>query len=183
VSSVALLEVNSSSLDLSPALGVCPQVRTDSEGVQNNEASLRGNTGGVSARLRRQRRQRRQELVDFEGATWNVTLTTTISCAGQAPQSGSTSTTVAYSAGSGADLQYTSRDGCLFKFNVSGNAANLSNAPVSCSTTINGTAYVITFNSYTASTSDGHNLTINAAGNIASGGTTCPIALTGSGTR
>ena len=124
-----------------------------------------------------------KNLSNFEGATWNLNLTTTISCAGQAPQSGSTATTVAYSAGSGADLQYTSRDGCLFKFNVSGNTATLSNAPVSCSTTINGTAYVITFNSYSASTSDGHNLTVNAAGNIASGGTTCPIALTGSGTR
>jgi hypothetical protein len=124
-----------------------------------------------------------KNLSNFEGATWNLNLTTTISCSGQPPQSGSSATTVAYSPGSGADLQYTSHDGCLFKFNVSGYTATLSNPPVSCSTTINGNAYVITFTSYSASTSDGHNLTVNAAGNIASGGTTCPIALTGSGTR
>ena len=40
--------------------------------------------------------------------------------------------------GSGADLQYTSNDGCLFKFNVSGSTATLANGPVTCSATSNG---------------------------------------------
>jgi hypothetical protein len=124
-----------------------------------------------------------KDLSKFTGSIWNTTLTTTISCSGQAPATGSTSTTLGFSPGSGADLQYTSVSGCLFKFSVSGNTASLSNAPVSCSTTSSGTSYVLTLNSYTASTSDGHNLTINAAGSVASGGTSCPTTLTGSATR
>lgn len=127
-----------------------------------------------------------KDLSMFTGATWNANLTTTVSCTGQAPVTGIAATTLAYGAGTGgADLQYTSKDGCLFKFVVSGTTASLSNAPVACSTTdpSTGAAVTVSFASYSAMTSDGHNLTISASGTASSGGTSCPLTLTGSGTR
>jgi len=123
------------------------------------------------------------DLSIFTGATWTGTLTSTVTCGGQPPASGNANFNVPLSAGSGADLQYMSNDGCLFKFNVSGSTGSLSNGPVSCSTTSSGIAIVVTFNSYTLSTSDGHHLTINSAGTAASGGTTCSMTTTGNATR
>jgi hypothetical protein len=123
-----------------------------------------------------------KNLANFQGATWNGTLTTTITCGTQS-QSGNGSIALVLSPGSGADLQYTSASGCLFKFNVSDSTASLANAPVSCSTTVNGTVFVLTITSYTLTTQDGHNLTLQSAGTISSGGQSCPVGITGSATR
>lgn len=121
------------------------------------------------------------DLSRFEG-TWNGNLSSTVVCGTQS-QSGNSTDSITLSAGSGADLQYLSNAGCLFKFNVSGGTASLSNAPVTCSTTSNGTVLALNFSSYSLSTSDGHHLTANATATIASGGQTCNLVITGSATR
>jgi hypothetical protein len=121
------------------------------------------------------------DLSKFEG-NWSGNLTTTVTCGGQS-QSGNAAVTLGLSAGSGADLQYLSQGGCLFKFNVSGNTASLANAPVTCSTTSNGAALVLNFTSYSLSTSDGHSLTATAGGTVTSGGENCTVAITGSAAR
>src|SRR5437763_17089157 len=74
-----------------------------------------------------------KKLADFQGATWSGTINTSVNCSGTTTP-GSASFSVAFSAGSGADLQYTSGAGCLSRFNVSGDTASLSNGPVNCST-------------------------------------------------
>ena len=123
-----------------------------------------------------------KNLSNFEGNWPNISLTTTVNCGGQTQTANST-VAIGISAGNGADLEYTSTAGCDFKFMVSGNTANLANAPVTCSTTSSGTTFVLNFTSYSLTTSDGHHLTLTAGGTAASGGTTCTEALTGSGTR
>ena len=109
--------------------------------------------------------------------------TTTVTCPGNAPVTQNSLVSVTLSNGSGADLQYTSNDGCLFKFNVSGSTATLANGPVTCSATSNGTAVSLSVASYTLYTSDGHHLTANAVGTATVGGVSCVFGLTGSGTR
>jgi hypothetical protein len=121
-------------------------------------------------------------LSNFQGAWPTVHLTTTINCGGS-PVTQDTTVSVSIGPGTGADLQHTSNSGCLYKFNVSGSTATLSNAPVTCSTTSGGTTYVLTVTSFTATTSDGHNLTLTASGTITSGGSSCSYAITGNGTR
>ena len=123
-----------------------------------------------------------KNLANFQGATWSGTINTSVNCSGTTtPGSGSFS--VAFSAGSGADLQYTSGAGCLFKFNVSGNTASLSNGPVSCSvTTANGTV-TTTVTSYTVTTSDGRNLSFTFSGTASSGTTMCSVTASGTATR
>jgi hypothetical protein len=124
-----------------------------------------------------------QDLSKFEGSPWNTNLTMTVTCGSQS-QNGSALSTISFGpASAGADLQYTSQDGCTFQFIVAGNTATLSNAPVSCGTTVNGATLIATFNNYAATTSDGHNLTIASSGSAAVGGTTCSTVLTGTGTR
>jgi len=124
-----------------------------------------------------------KNLANFLGAAWNATQTTTVSCPGQQPQSSTDSVSIAFSPGNGADLQYTSQAGCTYKFNVSGNTASLSNPPVTCSTTFGTVTITLTWTSYTASTSDGHNLTLMSAGTASASGQTCPFSITGSATR
>jgi hypothetical protein len=121
-------------------------------------------------------------LSNFEGTWPTGNLTITVNCGGSTATQNSTAS-IGIGPGSGSDLQYTSNDGCLYKFNVSGSTATLSNAPVTCSTTQSGTTYVLTVNSYTATTSDGHNLTLTGSGTITSGSSTCSYAITGHGTR
>lgn len=121
------------------------------------------------------------DLTNFQG-TWSGNLSSTITCGTQS-QSGNSADSITLSAGTGADLQYQSSAGCLFKFNVAGGTASLVNAPVTCSTTVNGTVLELNFTSYTLSTSDGHHLTADAAATVSSGGQTCTMVITGSATR
>jgi hypothetical protein len=123
-----------------------------------------------------------KDLSHWTGAAWNGGLTTTLTCSGT-PTSVNGTIGFVLSPGAGADLQYTSNDGCLFKFNVSNNTASLANAPVICSTTASGTVITITVTSYSMTTSDGRNLTLQAGGSAAAGSQTCPLALGGSLTR
>ncbi len=117
--------------------------------------------------------------------TWTVTESVTVTCPGYAPSSGNSNITVTLVNGQGADLQGTSNDGCTYKWmlNSGGTAATLANAPVVCSGTVNGTAVQLTIDSYTLSSSDGHHLTTNVSGTLASQGTTCMLQGTGSGTK
>jgi hypothetical protein len=125
-----------------------------------------------------------KNLGNFLGATtWSGSTNTTVSCPGSPAQSSTNSFAVAFSAGSGADLQYTSQANCTFKFNVSGNTGSLSNGPVTCSATSSGITINFSWTSYTATTSDGHNLTVNSAGTASASGQTCPFTITGSATR
>ena len=124
-----------------------------------------------------------KNLANFQGATWSGTGNQVTTCSGQPPANSSGSVSFALSAGSGADLQYSSTAGCLFKFNVSGNTASLANAPVTCSTVSGGVTVTITITSYTLTTSDGHNLSFSNGGTASASGTTCTIAITGTVTR
>ena len=124
-----------------------------------------------------------KNLANFLGAAWNGQTSVTVTCPGSAPQSQSAAFAVAFTAGTDADFQYTSQGGCFYKFNVSGNTASLSNAPVSCTTTVNGTTVTTTWSSYTLTTSDGHNLSITTSGSGAALGQTCPFTQTGTATR
>jgi hypothetical protein len=117
------------------------------------------------------------------GSAWNGSVSTIVSCSGQAQQSANTAYTVTFSKSSDADFQYTSGAGCTYKFKVSGNTASLSNAPVSCSA--NGTTVTATWTAYTLNTSDGHSLTISASGTAteSTSQTTCPFSQTGTAGR
>jgi hypothetical protein len=123
-----------------------------------------------------------KDLSNFTGAAWNGALTTTVTCGTQTQTQNSTES-LAFTAVNDADFQYQSQAGCLFKFIVSGTTANLSNGPVTCSSTVNAGVVTITFTSYQISTSDGHHLTSVAAGTATAIGQTCSLQLTGSGTR
>jgi hypothetical protein len=124
-----------------------------------------------------------KNLANFQGSTWSGTTTTTLTCPGSPAQTGNTGFTVAFSPGTGADLQYTSQAGCTYKFNVSGNTASLSNAPVTCSTIAGGTTINLAWTSYSVTTSDGHNLTFTAAGTASDSTQTCNFSMSGSATR
>ncbi|MFL5312425.1 MAG: hypothetical protein ACJ79H_18475 [Myxococcales bacterium] len=124
-----------------------------------------------------------KNLANFEGVTWNGQITSTVTCTGSAPQSSAATYAVIFSAGTGADLQYTSQAGCVFKFNVSGNTASLANSPVACSSNVGGTPVTLSWTNYAVTTSDGHNLTISAAGSGSASGQTCPFTQTGTAAR
>jgi hypothetical protein len=121
-------------------------------------------------------------LANFLGNSWNASVTTTVTCA-VFSQSGNRTYSIPFQRGTDADLQYTSAEGCLYKFNVSGNTAALSNGPVTCNTSVNGIAVTATWTSYTATTSDGRTLTISTGGNGSALGQTCPFTEAGSATR
>jgi hypothetical protein len=121
-------------------------------------------------------------LANFTGSGWNASVTTTVTCSGFS-QSGSRMYSITFAPGSGADLQWTSAEGCLYKFNVSGNTASLSNPPVSCNTTVNNIPVTATWTNFTATTNDGRNLTIATAGTGSALGQTCPFSETGTATR
>ena len=124
-------------------------------------------------------------LANFTGSGWNASVTTTISasCPVFPGQSGNRTYSLTFAPGTGADLQWTSAEGCLYKFNVSGNTASLSNAPVSCNATVNSIPVSATWTTFTATTTDGRNLTIATAGTASAIGQTCPFAEAGSATR
>lgn len=124
-------------------------------------------------------------LANFTGSGWNANVTTTVSttCPVIGGQSGTRTFAITFAPTTGADLQWTSAEGCIYKFNVSGNTASLSNAPVSCNFTLNGVPVTATWTSYSATTADGRNLTITSAGTGSALGQTCPFSETGTATR
>jgi len=124
-----------------------------------------------------------KDLSKFAGAAWSGSLTTTVTCAGPvAPVTDSA--TFSLTAGSDADLQLTNSQGCLFKFNVSGDTASLANGPVSCQMTLDGFAVSATFATFTLTTSDGKSLAANASGTAMAGGLpACPATVAGTLTR
>lgn len=124
-----------------------------------------------------------KNLANFEGTAWNGQLTTVVTCPGSQPQSQVSSFAVQFSPGNGADLEYNSGAGCIFRFNVSGNTASLSNAPVSCASSVGGVPVTATFTSYTATTADGHSLSVATAGSGTAQGVTCPFTQSSTLTR
>ena len=123
------------------------------------------------------------KLANFTGSGWNASVTTTVTCPGLPVQSGNRTYSLTFAPGTGADLQWTSAEGCLYKFNVSGNTASLSNPPVSCNITVNGIPITATWTSFTATTADGRNLAISTAGTGTALTQTCPFSETGTATR
>ena len=123
-------------------------------------------------------------LALFEGAPWNASVTDTANCPSPiGKQSGTRPYSITFVPGSGSDLQFTSAENCVFKLNVSNNTATLANGPVSCTASFAGVTATITWTSFTASTSDGHTLSINGAGTATSNPVTCPFTETGTATR
>jgi hypothetical protein len=123
-------------------------------------------------------------FANFEGAAWNASVTDTAGCpAPIGTQSASRTYSLTFVPATGADLQATSAEGCVYKFNVSGNTATLANGPVSCTATVSGISAVISWTSFTATTNDGHNLTINAAGTATNGLINCSFTEAGTATR
>jgi hypothetical protein len=124
------------------------------------------------------------KFANFEGAAWNASLTDTASCpAPIGTQSAPRMYSLTFVPATGADLQFTSAEGCVYKFNVSGNTATLANAPVSCTVNVSGIIGVVSWTSFTATTSDGHTLTINTAGTASNGVLSCTFTEMGTATR
>ena len=122
-------------------------------------------------------------LANFKGNAWNASVLTTVSCPGLPGQSQNRTYSITFVPGTGADLHWTSAEGCLYKFNVSGNTASLSNPPVPCNFTLNTIPVSASWTSFTATTTDGRNLTIATAGTGSALTQTCPFTETGSATR
>lgn len=121
------------------------------------------------------------KTANFIGTQWVGINSISINCSGQPPQFDSETVNFTLAAGSGADLQYGSSGGCLYKFNVNaaGTTATLINAPVVCGTTVNGGAVQINVSAYTLNSSDGHHLSTSTTGTISSTSVTCPFTATG----
>jgi hypothetical protein len=114
--------------------------------------------------------------------SWTATVHTTRTC-GDSVGQGDSSDTISLTAGSGADLESTSSDGCIFKFRVSGDTATLSNAPVSCNAALPSIPGTTTINDYTLATSDGHHATLSRSGTMSENTETCTFTITGSATK
>jgi FlaG/FlaF family flagellin (archaellin) len=113
---------------------------------------------------------------------WAAIVHTTRTC-GDSVGQGDSSVTIPIAAGSGADLESTSSDGCVFKFRVSGDTATLSNAPVSCNAAVPSIPGTTTVNDYTLTTNDGHHATLSSSGTLAENTETCTFTITGSATK
>ena len=137
-------------------------------------AACGGNDGGSS----------NATLGLFEGAAWNASVIDTANCPSPiGTQSGTRTYSITFVGGSGSDLQFTSAENCVFKFNVSTYTATLVNAPVSCTASFSGITATISWTSFTASTTDGHTLALNGAGTATAQSVACPFTETGSATR
>lgn len=123
-----------------------------------------------------------KHLANFIGAPWNATVTTTATCPSQANSTDTSSFAIPLSTGTNADLQYTSQDGCLFQFVVATDTAQLSNAPVTCTTKTVPPA-TVTIQRYGLASEDGRHLTLVGSGTIASSGQTCTLSMVGTATR
>src|SRR2546425_2514525 len=115
-------------------------------------AAACGGSGGTSTTDR---------LANFTGSGWNASVTSTISstCPVFPGQSGTRTYSITFAPTTGADLQWTSAEGCLYKFNVAGNTASLANPPVTCNATITNIPVTASWTSFTGTTADGRNLT------------------------
>jgi len=124
------------------------------------------------------------DISKFVGGTWSGTNSFTLNCGGQT-NSGNGSVSIVLSEGTDSDLAAATSDGCVAKFTVdkSGNTASLSNAPLTCKSTQNGTTMATTFNSFTLQTSDGHHLTMHSEGTIAAGSQSCTFVEDGTATK
>jgi hypothetical protein len=124
------------------------------------------------------------KLSNFTGTpAWAVQLTASGTCDDGSSGSQTGSGEIAFTSSAANELEYTNTTGCAFKFNVSGNTATLSNAPVKCSITSNGQVLSYSFSSYTATTTDGHSLTLSFASTGTSSGVNCRLTGSGLGTR
>jgi hypothetical protein len=124
-----------------------------------------------------------KDLSHWTGTAWNGGTTAAFICNQTTPAVNSV-TAFVLSPGTGADLQYTSREGCIYKFNLSGSAASLANGPVSCAINMNGVLFAISVTSYTMTTTDGHNLNEQVGGTVAVAPTlNCGFAIGGELTR
>lgn len=118
----------------------------------------------------------------FIGAPWSGTLSSNATCPGQPPSNSTENIQIVLSKASDADLQYTSQDGCVFKFSLAGPSAQLANAPVNCPVA-GPPPLTLTIQKYALSTTDGHNMMLTGSGTAVVSGTTCTIAVQAALTR
>ena len=123
-------------------------------------------------------------LANFTGATWSGSLSASATCNNMTmiplavfPAQ------ITFQSAAPNEIEYTSGDGCLFKFGVSGDTATLSNGPVKCSKVVLGAAIALTYRQYTATTTDGHNLTAEVTYDTLAGSITCTFTGNGAATR
>jgi hypothetical protein len=121
-------------------------------------------------------------LSDWTGAEWSGTETDTFTCGTTQSTSSDSYGTTFFASGSNG-LTFTSKAGCTFDFTVSGDTAALSDGPVTCSVDNDAGAFVLSYTSYTFTTSDGLHLSGTITFTQMSGGVTCMGAGTISATR
>ena len=118
---------------------------------------------------------------NFTEASWGVSEIDIVECQGQEQRLTYTET-IAFAA-VGGGIGNSTIAGCRFEFSVSGDTATLSNGPVTCEDVDYDGFGVGVYQSYTATISDGGQLTTVASGTITVGAKTCDFMTNGSGTR
>jgi hypothetical protein len=124
-------------------------------------------------------------LADFTNASWSALTMGTDQCSGLGLDGSIETTTDTIKlmfVQNGAGLSYESIDGCFFKFSVSGDTATLSNGPVTCHVSTDAGNDVLTYQDYTAMTSDGLHMTIALTGTSTVDGVTCTFTANGTAT-
>jgi hypothetical protein len=118
------------------------------------------------------------ETSNFDGPTpWTGTIAATVSCAGQT-ETGGGDFDVTFSPLEATGLTYTTVDGCIFDFSVSGDTATLANGPVACSAEEEAGVLLLDYQSLTFTSPDGVTLSGTGSGTLSENGTTCTETLT-----
>ena len=125
------------------------------------------------------------DLGNFTGQSWHGPLSTAGICNdGSGSHGRNYLQTWTFEPAGGNSIEYAKDTGCVFRFNVSGNTAILSNGPVVCSGEMStGAAGKLTYTRYTATTNDGHHLSVQMTIKGRSGDLICAMSGNGSGTR
>jgi hypothetical protein len=124
-------------------------------------------------------------LDHFTGEKWNGTVTLAGICSdGAKVPSMSDKQAIAFEPIGPNKVEFSNLIGCKFQFDVQGDTARLSNAPVTCTATdSNGATGGLTYDTMTATTTDGHNLKVAIGSYVKAGTKTCNIGGTGTFTR
>jgi hypothetical protein len=111
----------------------------------------------------------------FTGRAWVGTATVDGVCMNGDEISTTTEAVGLTFTGDASGIAYTD-DGCTAEFVVTGDTAALSNGPLTCTQTIDGSVVEITLTTFTL-TSNGSLLTANSGGTEMSGGNMCNVGV------
>src|SRR6202041_3002512 len=107
------------------------------------------------------------ETSNFDGSTeWTGTISATVTCAGQQPETGGGDFDVVFSPLGATGLTYTTLDGCTFNFSVSGDTATLANGPVTCSAEEEAGVLLLDYQTLTFTSPDGVTLSGTGSGTL-----------------